>query len=95
MDGDNAGQRSFISSIDDPGTGSEVWNTSVGALSTNPTTVRMWGLKSQEQKTVNLSDMNKPVRFKTNFIGSKMYLEVLVRGNTNAFPVSIMGIQLF
>ena len=95
LDGDNAGQRSFISSIDDPGTGSEVWNTSVGALSTNPTTVRMWGLKSQEQKTVNLSDMNKPVRFKTNFIGSKMYLEVLVRGNTNAFPVSIMGIQLF
>lgn len=97
LSGDQAGQRSFIASIADAGTASEVWTISpaLDGTSASASTVRMWGVKSQEQRTVNLSDMDEPVRFLTNFKGSKLWLEVAIRGNANAFPVSIMGIQLF
>jgi len=97
LEGSIPGQRSFIQSIADAGTADEVWTMSpaFSTTSASDNKLRMWGVKLGEQKTVNLSDISKPIRFKTNFIGSKMYLEILVRGNTNAFPVSIMDIQLF
>ncbi len=97
LEGDVSGERSFIQSIADAGTSSEVWTMSPAFSTTSASNnyVRMWGLKLGEQKTVNLSDISKPIRFNANFLGSKMYLEVSIRGNANAFPVSIMDIQLF
>jgi len=97
IDGVLAGERTFIQSIADAGTANEVWTVSppLSAINAGSSTVKIWGVKNGETKTVDINDLNKPVRFNVNFLGSKMYLEVTVRGNTDSFPISIHDILLF
>jgi hypothetical protein len=92
-----AGERTFIQSIADAGTSSEVWTVSPALSSSTETTseLRVWSVKNGETKTITLDDLSSPVKFDTNFIGSKMWLEIVVRGTTNSFPISIDNIQLF
>jgi hypothetical protein len=95
--GANAGQRTFITSIASGGSSSEVWTVSPALTNTSASSsnCRVWQLKKQLQKTISATDLSKPVRFPTNFIGDKMYLEVTIRGNANAMPISIQNIMLF
>lgn len=92
-----AGQRTFITGITNPGTSSEAWTLSpaLSTASASSSDIRVWSVVAGETKTLTLDQLNKPIRFNTNFIGSKMYLEVVVRGIANSFPVSITNIQLF
>lgn len=97
LDGNCAGQRTFITGITDGGTSSEVWTLSP-ALSTaynSSSNLRVWSVKNGETKAITSSNFNKPVIFNVNFFGSKMYLEVVVRGATNSLPISITDILLF
>lgn len=95
--GDNIGQRTFITSIASGGSSSEVWTVSPALTNTSASSsnCRVWQLKKQLQKTITATDLSKPVRFPTNFYGDKMYLEVTIRGNANAMPISIQNIMLF
>jgi len=97
MTGDIAGERTFITGITDAGTASEAWTLSpaLSASYASSSDLRVWSVKNGETRNITLDDLNKPIRFKTNFLGSKMYLEVVVRGVANSFPVSITNIQLF
>jgi len=96
LTGNVAGQRTFIQSIENAGTITETWVISP-ALSTtgNDCEYRAWGLKNAETKTITLNDISKPVVFNTNFIGDKLWLEIIVRGTANSFPVSINNIMIF
>lgn len=97
LNGDCSGQRTFITAITDGGTSSEVWTLSP-ALSTaynGGSNLRVWSVKNGETKAITSSNFNKPVIFNVNFFGSKMYLEVVVRGATNSLPISITDILLF
>lgn len=97
MDGSCAGERTFITGITDAGTANEAWTLSP-ALSTSynsSSNLRVWSVKNGETKNITLEDLNKPVVFNTNFIGSKMYLEIAVKGTTNPFAVSIQDILIF
>lgn len=97
VSGDTAGQRTVIQSIASGGTSSEVWTISP-ALSTTSSDVsnyRAWQVRYSGQKTITASDLEKPIRFQTNFLGSKMYLKIVVRGSSTAMPLSIHDIMLF
>jgi hypothetical protein len=92
-----SGQRFHITDIADAGTTNEVWTISP-ALSTDAGSsidLKGLGVNQGETKNVSLSEMNKPIRFNVNFFGSIMYLEVVVRGGSDKFPISIKNIQLF
>lgn len=95
--GSCAGERTFITGVTDGGTASEAWTLSP-ALSTtynSSSQLKMWSMKKGETKTITLDDLNKPVIFNTNFLGSKMYLEIVINGVTNSFAVSIQDILIF
>jgi hypothetical protein len=96
LTGNVAGQRTFIQSIENAGTITETWVISP-ALSTTGTDCeyRAWGLKNAETKSITLDDISKPVMFNTNFMGDKLWLEIVVRGTANSFPVSINNIMIF
>jgi len=91
-----AGQRTFITAITDPGTSSEVWTLSpaVSTASASSSDLRVWSVKNGETKTLTLDDLDKPIRFNTNFMGSRMWLEIVITGVSNSFPVSIDDIIL-
>ena len=95
--GANVGQRTFITAIASGGSSSEVWTVSPALLSSSASSsnFRVWQLKKQGQKTITASDLSKPIRFQTNFLGDKMYLEIVIRGNASAMPISIQNIMLF
>lgn len=97
LTGDCAGERTFIESIQNPGTNSEILVVSplLSTVYNYNSQLNMINVKKGEQKKVSVRDLNKPIRFNVNFFGSKMYLEVVVRGTTNPFPVSINDILLF
>ena len=92
-----AGQRTFITDITNPATSQETWTVSpaVSGTTNGSCDIRVWRVKKGEQKTISINYLDKPHVFNVNFKGSKMYLEIVVRGNTAAFPVSLMDIQLF
>jgi hypothetical protein len=92
-----SGQRTFIQSINRPGESLENWQIDPPLSDTlsNNQTARGWGLFNAETKDISISDLSKPLRFPVNFLGDKMWLEVVVRGTSNSFPISINNIQLF
>jgi len=95
MDSDLAGQRTFITNITGKGTSSEAWTLSPALTGTsNTTNLRIWSVKNGETKSLVLNDLTKPIRFNTNFLGSRMWLEVVVTGVANNFPVSVDSIIL-
>jgi hypothetical protein len=91
------GERFFIESIANAGTSSESWTISpaLSSATASSPTVRCIGVKKGEEKTINIRDLSKPIRFGVNFFGSTMYLEILTEGTTNNMPISIKNIQLF
>lgn len=95
ISGGVSGQRTFIESIANPGEVTETWVVSP-ALSTtgNDCEYRAWGLKNGETKTINLDTLRKLEDFPISFIGDKLWLEIVVSGVANSFPVSINKILL-
>lgn len=97
VSGDVAGQRTFVTSITNGGTTSET-ATIDPPLSTTysgSSNMRIWKVKKFETKVISETELSKPIVFNGNFLGSKMYLEVVVTGISNSFPVSIQDILLF
>lgn len=101
LDGGYGGERTYITAIANPGTANEVWTVSP-ALSKNYAgggsllNIRQINVRKCETKTVNRNQLNEPVRFQTpGFISDKCFIEVVVRGKTNSFNVSVVDINLF
>ena len=96
INGANAGQRTFITNITNPGTSNATWTLSpaISTASATSSDIRVWSVKNGETRSLTLDDFDKPVRFQTNFIGSRMWLEVVITGVANSFPVSIDDIIL-
>ena len=91
-----AGQRTFIQSVANAGAITETWVVSPAlSITGNDCEYRAWGLKNAETKLITLSDISKPIMFSTNFLGDKLWLEIVVRGTANSFPVSINNIMIF
>jgi len=92
------GERFHIETITNRGTVDETWTISpaLSDATTNDIDLRGLGVRKGETKTIGLEDLSKPIRFNVNFIGSTLYLEIVVRGGTlPRIPVSISNIQLF
>jgi len=92
-----AGERTFITAIANPGEANETWTISPALSGTfgDGSQARIWSVKNGETKNITLDDLNKPVVFNVNFLGSKMYLEIVTRGKTNPTTLSINDILLF
>ena len=97
INGDVAGQRTFVVSVANGGTTSEVATIDppLSTISNNTADIRVWKVKKFETKVISETELSKPIVFNGNFLGSKMYLEVVVTGISNSFPVSIQDILLF
>ena len=97
VDGDVAGQRTFVTSITNGGTTSETATIDppLSTTSSGSSNIRIWKVKKFETKIISETELSKPIVFNGNFLGSKMYLEVTVTGISNSFPVSIQDILLF
>lgn len=92
-----SGERFFIESIANAGQNPETWTISpaLSSATAGYADGRTIGVKKGEEKTISIYDLSKPVRFNVNFLGSIMYLEIITKGTTNNFPLSIKNIQLF
>ena len=90
-----AGQRTYISSIANAGTTSETWVIDAVSTTGNDCEYRALGVKKSESKTITLDDLSKPVRYPVSFLGDKLWLEIVVKGTANSFPVSINSIMIF
>ena len=97
INGDVAGQRTFVVSVANGGTTSEVATIDppLSTISNNTANIRVWKVRKFETKVISDTELSKPIVFNGNFLGSKMYLEVVVTGISNSFPVSIQDILLF
>ena len=92
------GERSYITAITNQGTSSEAWTISP-ALSGSPTensNIKIINVKKSDTRTVSIDDLNQPVRFNVDgFYSDKIFVEVVVTGGTNAFPISIFNLQIY
>lgn len=93
--GNVAGQRTFIQSISNANQSNETWAISP-ALSTtgNDCEYRAWCFKNGETKTISLGTLREQEDFPISFIGDKLWLEIVVNGVSNSFPISIDTISL-
>jgi len=92
-----SGQRTFVTNVANAGTATESLTVSPALSTTSASSadMRVWKVKQFETKVISETELSKPIVFNGNFLGSKMYLEVVVTGISNSFPVSIQDILLF
>ena len=97
VSGDLSGQRTFVTGVTNGGTSSEVitFSPAVSTTMARSSDIRIWKYQKSETKVIQDTELSKPAMFNINFLGSKMYLEVLVTGITNSFPISINDILIF
>jgi hypothetical protein len=95
ISGNVAGQRTYISSIANAGTVNETWVIDAVSTTGDDCEYRALGVKKSESKTITLDELSKPVRFPVNFFGDKLWLEIVIKGTANSFPVSINSIMIF
>lgn len=97
VSGDLSGQRTFVTGVTNGGTSSEVitFSPAVSTTMASSSDIRIWKYQKSETKVIQDTELSKPAMFNINFLGSKMYLEVLVTGITNSFPVSVNDILIF
>lgn len=95
-----AGERTFITSIADKGTNSEVWTVSPALSSSlgSPANIRVIRVKNTNpvSKTVNIDNFDKPILFNVDkgFISDKLYIEIIITGVTTPCPISINSIDI-
>jgi hypothetical protein len=100
MNDENAGERSVIQSIADAGTNNEVWTVSPawsGTTADNNGNAICYSGFHTETKTISIDNINKEQIFqlKKEFLGNKLFIEVVVHGVATSFSVSILGINIY
>jgi len=92
------GERSYITAITNQGTSSEAWTISpaLSGAPTENTNIKIINVRKSDTKTVSIDDLNEPVRFNVDgFYSNKIFVEVVITGGTNAFPISIFDLQIY
>ena len=95
---ESSGERFFIKSITDEGTANEKWEIEPELYDSrdNYFNITSLGIYKGEKKDVYNKDFNKPIRFTDiNFLGSTLWLEIAIQGDSDSIPINIQSIQLF
>lgn len=95
---EGSAERFFIKSITDKGTANEKWEIEPELYNAkgNSFNLTSLGIYKGEKREILAKDFNKPIRFTDiNFLGSTLWLEVVIQGDTDSVPINIQSIQLF
>lgn len=100
LSGTLVGERSFITSIANKGTANEVWTVSPsfsGKDENSSRKLQMIRVKSFGEKTVSFNDMKDEKMFFSNsgIESDKIFIEIVVRGKDNSFPITISNINVY
>jgi hypothetical protein len=94
----SGGERTFITSIANAGTGSEVWTVSPALSSTvSNCTMVQYMVDNVDIKTIAIDDIRNEQMYYTEkeVLGDKLIIEIVIYGIANAFPVAIQGINIY
>jgi len=98
MNGDRSGERAFITAITNPGEATEQWSISPALSGTFASTMdlKIIKVKKCEEKTIDISRINEPIKFICNgFRSDKLFIEVVVKGIADSFPISISEMKIY
>ena len=97
MNGNTAGERSYITAVSNQGTATETWTISP-ALSADPTgdKVNLIRVKKLDSKTINVLDIDDKLVFPIDgFYSDKVYIEVILKSESVNSLLDINSIRVY